>query len=289
MGQNPYHKRSVPLGEVVERIHFPGEGPKPKTLLSISPCRSGTTVLLRVFGAVGVQAHYQELKNIFRWRMQAEEFCWEFPDSSKTLYLKETLGPYTLAEARFNPLEVLLEAGMSSDDLKVFIVGRSPLETWASWAAWWREVTNVDIFLQAYQTTEAIRQQALNQGLLAATFVYDAIRDMGPNTAIQRLFSRLSVPFDSIAIQGWKTLPPFGTSGSNVILPDEPPVFDVPDLHAKVEEANSLSHFTRNLYHCEIFPEECKIICQSDVFDIYERWRLACERDLGISIQPVVI
>jgi hypothetical protein len=287
MGHNPYQKRSASLGEVVERIHFPESDLRPKTLLSVSPCRSGTTVLLRVFGAAGIQSHYQELKNIFRWRMQAQEFSWQYPHNSDMIYLKETLGPYTLAEARFNPLEVLLKAGFSPDDLKVFIVGRSPMETWASWVSWWRSVTSVDIFIQAYQMTEAIREQARKEGLLAATFVYDAIRDIGADTAIRGLFSRLDVPFNPFSIRGWKDLPAFGVPGSNVILPQEPAVYDVPDLHAKVEQADNLSHFSRDLDHCDVFPEECDMISQSNVLAIYDDWRAACETDLGVAIRPV--
>jgi hypothetical protein len=286
MGQNPYQKRSVSLAEVVERIHFSDGSNNPKILLSISPCRSGTTVLLRVFGATGIQAHYQELKNIFRWLMQGQEFHWEFPTGKDTIYLKETLGPYTMAEARFNPLEVLLKAGVPPEDLKVFIVGRAPMETWASWAAWWRPVTDIMIFIQAYQTTEAIRLQAQKVNILAGTFVYDAIRDNGADVTIQRLFARLGIPYNSMAIQGWKNLPPFGFAGSNIILPGEPPVFEVPDLHAKVERADSLSYFSRDLDHCEVFPEECDMIYRSGLFEIYEHWRIACESDLGIVIQP---
>ena len=80
-------------------------------------------MLLRVFGAAGIQAHYQELKNIFRWRMQAEEFSWDFPNRNGIVYLKETLGPYTLAEARFNPLDVLLQAGVSNVSQSNFFNG----------------------------------------------------------------------------------------------------------------------------------------------------------------------
>jgi hypothetical protein len=287
MGQTPYQKRSASLQEVVERIRFSEFGTSPQILLSVSPCRSGTTVLLRVFGAAGIEAHYQELKNIFRWRMQGDEFGWEFPNGRESVYLKETLGPYTLAEARFNPLDVLLGAGISPERLKVFVVGRSPLETWMSWTAWWRSITNIDIFIQAYRTTEAIRLQADEAGVLAATFVYDSIRDAGAEVAIRRLFDRLGIHYYSIAIEGWQSLPPFGSAGSNVILPEEPPAFDVPNLHASVERADSLSYFHRLQNHCEIFPDECQTLRQSGIYDIYEKWRRACEKNLGISIQPV--
>jgi hypothetical protein len=260
MGTNPYQKRTVTLREVADRIVVPDDVPKPRILLSVSPCRSGTTVLLRVFGATGIQSHYQELKNILRWRMQAEEWHWQVPAGQSVIYLKETLGPYTLAEANFNPLQVLLKSGVSPKDITVFIVGRDPLETWASWTAWWREVTSLDIFIQAYRTTEEIRIQAQKEGFLAATFVYDAIRDIGAEKAVRALFSKLGLAFTPIAVRGWQGLPPFGVSGSQVILPKEPPVFNVPGLHAQVEKADRLSYYDRNGELCELHPHECERI-----------------------------
>lgn len=286
MGINPYQKRAVLLQEVADRIVFLDDVPKPRILLSISPCRSGTTVLLRVFASAGVQAHYQELKNILRWRMQDQEWNWQVPTEPAVIYLKETLGPYSLAEAKFNPLQALLDSGVSPQDITVFIVGRDPLKTWASWTAWWRPVTNLEIFTQAYCTTEEIRLQAQKEGLLAATFVYDAIRDLGAEQAIRALFSKLEVAYHPLAIEGWQDQPQFGRPGSQVILPKEPPVFDVPGLHAQVEKADGLNYHDRNGELCELYPQECAQIQASEVIEIYEGWRLACAQTLGVSLQP---
>ena len=284
MGVNAYQKRTVSLQEVTDRLLLPRPDQIPQILLSVSPCRSGTTVLLRVFGAAGVPAYYQELKNIYRWRMQAEERQWQIPIDREMIYLKETLGPYTLAEARFNPLEVLLNAGIPRERLKVFIVGRNPIDTWASWFSWWKSVTNLDILIQAYRTVENIRVQAQAEGLLATTFLYDILQDHNTETAIQILFSKLDIPFTPVAVRGWKDLPAFGQPGSNVFLPEEPPAFDIPDLHKQVEKSNQLAYYNRARELCISHPDACDYLRQSDIFEIYERWHTACENDFGIKI-----
>ena len=127
--------------------------------------------------------------------MQNEETRWDFPQSNQRLYLKETLGPYTKIEALFNPLDVLLRAGYPPKKLRLFIVGREPLQTWASWLSWWQPVTNVDIFINAYLTTEKIRLQAIQDGFEVGSFIYEANRDFGVKTAIQHLLEYLGINF----------------------------------------------------------------------------------------------
>ncbi len=188
-----YQHREVEASEAAERVTFDAQA-IPEIILSISPCRSGTTALLRVFGSAGLESHYQPLKNILRWRMQGEEMRWGLPRAAR-LYLKETLGPYTLQEAQFDPLAALLQAGVPAGRLRVFVAGRVPLNCWASWTGWWGGRTCVEIFIEAYRTTEMIRRRALALGIPATVFAYEAIRDNGGELAISRLFARLGVDF----------------------------------------------------------------------------------------------
>ncbi|MFQ5616530.1 MAG: hypothetical protein ACE5GO_08735 [Anaerolineales bacterium] len=291
MAANSYQKRTVTLQEVIERIEVGDHGGVARVILSVSPCRSGTTVFLRVFGASGIQSHYQELKNVLRWQMQAGEAEWQIPQlptdgahPSETIYLKETLGPYTETEACFNPLDVLLKAGVPPEKLHIVVIGRAPFDTWASWDAWWRGVTSVDWFILAYQTTEQIRRQAYQYQIPVTVFIYEAIRDNGPGKAIGTLFNHLGIPYSSIAVGGWQALPAFGMPGSNIILPEEPPAFIVPDLHLLVEQADGLTYYARNQSFQRVDPNDWKKIKHSDVSSIYEIWREMCERDLNVQV-----
>ncbi len=286
MSINAYQKRDVLLTEVVRRINLGDVNQVPRIILSVSPCRSGTTIFLRVFGSMGIQAHYQEIKNVLRWQMQNDNFGWKIPQApGETVYLKETLGPYTEIEAKFNPLDILLKLGFPPEKLQLVIIGRAPLDTWASWDSWWREVTAVEHFISAYETTEQIRLQAQEHGLPVTTFVYEVLRDCGSEKAVQTLFKRLGIPYTSLAVAGWRGLPAFGASDSNVILPEEPPAFFVPDLHTLVEQANELSYYSRGGDFSSLEPHKLEKIQRSTVPAIYKKWRAACEQDLGLKIK----
>jgi hypothetical protein len=279
---NSYQLQDVSLGEVAAQVGVPVDAAR-EVILSVSPCRNGTTVLLRVFGAAGVPAYYQPLKNVLRWQMQGEVRPWSLPAGGR-VYLKETLGPYTLLEAGFNPLAALLEAGLPRERLRVFVAGRAPLNAWASWFGWWGQVTTTGIFQQAYETVEAIRRQALALGIPTAVFLYEAIRDNGCELAVERLFNWAGIPYAVNAVRGWLALPPFGSEGSNIFLPDEPPVFDVPGLHDKVETANALGYFARSRDRLALREADVAQLRAGGVARIYEAWRQECQRGLGLYV-----
>ncbi len=275
-----YQKREVSLDEVVRRVHVGDPAYLPRLILCVSPCRSGSTILLRVFGAVGVESHYQELKNILRWRMQGGEMAWHIPQRpGATLFLKETLGPYTETEARFDPLDVLLRAGFPAEKLHLLVLGRAVSDTWASWLAWWRGRTNFHILTLAYRTTDGIRRRAIEMGLPVTTFVYEALRDHPAKRVIAQLFARLHVPFAPVAVEGWHALPRFGSPASHVVFPQEPPAFQVPGLHSRPENADALTYYAH--------PEEVRLGEEAAIpTAIYEGWRRACIADLELPIGP---
>jgi len=89
-----YQKCDVSLQQLINSIQIDPDKVSP-IILSVSPCRSGSTVLLRVFGSSGIQAHYQPIKNTLRWLVQAQEFQWTLPYiPNQKIFIKETLGPF---------------------------------------------------------------------------------------------------------------------------------------------------------------------------------------------------
>nr|VFK23584.1 MAG: hypothetical protein BECKLPF1236B_GA0070989_13652 [Candidatus Kentron sp. LPFa] len=281
-----YQKRYVPLQEVIDRIDIGDPDEVSRLILSVSPCRSGTTVMLRVFGASGIESHYQELKNVLRWREQSDSTRCRLPQGrDRIVYFKETIGPYTELEALFNPLEVLLRAGFPPEKLQVLITGRAPLTTWASWVHHWYGKTDVDRFILAYRTTEQVRLQAHRQNLPVTVLVYESIRDNKTETVIGNLFARLGVSFTPMAVKGWRELPLFGSPGSNVVLPDEPPVFFVPYLHTSVEQADRLKFFSKIRSVSYLNRTEVDKIVDAGVPEIYETWRMSCEENLGVGVK----
>ncbi len=285
MQTNPDQKRDVSLSEVINNIDIGAVQDVPRVILSVSPCRSATTAFLRVFGAVGIESHYQELKNVLRWLVQNKDFRWQLPRRPNgIIYLKETVGPFTIAEVSFNPLEVLLGAGFPPDKLQIIISGRAPLSTWDSWDQWDGRWTTVDRFIQAYRTVERIRQQVMRLELPMTTFVYEAIRDNDAEMVVEKLFERLAIPYSPRAVRGWSELPPLGTSASNAVFPDEPPTFVVPGVHDRIKSSDGFTYFSRANRIANLAPEEVKQIAAAGLPGIYDLWRRACEDDFGVNI-----
>lgn len=281
-----YQKRLVPFSEIVERIDVGDPGAVSPIVLGVSPCRSGTTILLRVFGAAGVPAYFQPFKNILRWQLQdLDSPAWVAPQApERAVFIKETLGPYTAAESGFDPLAPLLAAGYPPHRLHVMIVGRSPLTTWTSWAAWWQGRTSVELLALAYETTERVRLQALAMGIPVTTFVYEVLRDNTPPEVIRPLFARLGLAYTPLAVGGWEGLPALGAPGSNVILPEEPPVFVTPHIHTQVERSVRLAYSWRVENLARLHAEDVDRINQAGLAEIYTRWRMACAADLELEI-----
>lgn len=288
-GMNMIRKhRDVSIEEVASNIHLSEKDALPHTLLSVSPCRSGTTVMLRVFGASGVPSHFQELKNVLRWRLLGEEKSWQIPKKANRenrpgLYLKETLGPFLKDEAEFNPLEVLLQAGFPKEKLHLLIIGREVQDTWASWKRWWPDSTDIEIFVSAYQKTEFIRKSALEKKIPVTTWVYESLRDFPEEKVIKNLFQHLDIPFNPYAMGMWDSLAGFGEPGSNIVVPNEPGPFITPNIHAGPMGSPCLMFFSRKDRLRLISQKETDFLLENAVHSIYENWKNTCYANILTS------
>lgn len=275
-----YQKSAVSIHQVAQHVHCDPQA-SASIILSISPCRSGTTILLRVFAASGVQAHFQQLKNVLRWLLQEESFTWQIPQQpTERIFLKETLGPFTLTESQFNPLQVLLEAGLPQEKLHVLIIGREPIITWDSWYQFWRGKTQVEYFIEAYKSTEKIRQQVEALGIAHNYLIYECFQSLPTPEVFKALFAQLKIPFTKLAINGWENLPAFGAVGSNIVLPEEPEAFITPNIHAPVESASAFVFRNRQVNLDKLNPNDVASIKASGILELYQHWIAQCEMAL---------
>lgn len=283
---NPHQKHAVSLSELLPTLIIPPPHDIPRIILSVSPCRSGTTVMLRVMGAMGAAAYFQPLKNLLRWQMQNKPFTWGLPTgASQTVYLKETLGPYTLAESIFNPLSLLLEAGVPPHKLHVWLYGRYPLNSYASWLKWWRGKTDITYFIASYHTLAAIYEQATQANIPTTTLTYEIFDNYLPSVIIQRLSRRFGLPYTEQAVEGWEQLPAFGSPGSNIFLPQEPPIFITPGIHDAVHQATQFLYQSMPPQALEVISQdEQQQMEQAGLFALYASWQTACEKDLEIQL-----
>jgi hypothetical protein len=283
---NLYQKQPVTLDDILPTLQLPPADQMPHLILSVSPCRSGTTVMLRVLGAMGAQAHFQPLKNLLRWQMQAQPFRWALPatNNGQPVYLKETLGPYTMAEATFNPLELLLRAGVPASHIHLWLYTRAPLDSFASWSRWWGSKTDVAYFIASYQTLVQIEAQAAQLAIPTTTLTYEIFATQPIPLVISRLAEQLGLPFSPSAVAGWEALPPFGMPASNIYLPEEPTLFKTPGIHDAIHGADAFAYFpTTPAMSSALTAEAREAIIAAELLPLYARWEAACLRDLGLG------
>lgn len=283
-GNSRYQTRDVSWSEVVERLKLDNIDKVAPLIVAVSPCRSGSTALVRVFAASGVCSHYQEIKNILRWRMLNREMMWQIPEDQEVHFLKETLGPYRMPEAALNPIEILLEAGYPKEKLSLLVFGRTPLATWHSWLQYWSENTSLNNYIETYLTTERTRQYAISNGVHTVTMVYEAYRDNLPAVVIKKLLAKFNIGFTKHSSENWHELPRFGEPGSNIHIPDEPKEYFAVGTRDRVKQANEISYFSRKEKIHELSQQDIEKIWTAGLPDYYAKWRIACMQDLSVDV-----
>jgi len=253
--------------------------PETKIIISISPCRSGSTAILRVFGAAGIKAHYQQIKTLMRWETVGTILNWEFPHTDDIVFLKETLGPYNTKDATLNPINVLIDSGIRLNQITILILGRKPVDTWRSWKRIWGNKTNKEIFNLAYETTELIRLQAIELKIETITVVYEAFK-YDRDRVIMQIFDKLGILFCDKFIDDWIKLPPLGSHESNVIFPKQPIIYRVDDLHSALKQSRCFEYLASNC----LTAESNHLEISNKTNDLYGRWKLACNKEFGINI-----
>ena len=101
---------------------------------------------------------------------------------------------------------------------------------------------------------------------------------------IQRLCHRLSINYDSKAVEGWQQLPRFGEKQSNIFIPQMPEVFATQNIRHRAEEATGLSYYSRANEVGQLNKKDVIRIEQAGVPEIYNHWRLLCETELELTI-----
>lgn len=291
MDNDPYQKvECVSLEDIVHRVFVPHI--VPDIFLLVGPCRSGTTAQAKVFRASGILAHHQPLKSVLRCLLQDQEETYTLPEVPQLL-LRETLGPYTLAEASLDPVTILLKAGVPREKLHVILMVREPLSTLTSWKEFFSfnrdSETLVKNFIEAYRTVQRIRQEALSHKLFMLHYVYEALRDNDPALVNEKLFSQLGMEIVYRDID-WKMLAPFASTDEHDSIPTEPAVYASPrlqTLRAREAEASGLVYAAKSIAAIDQTNalQDVARIREAKISDIYENFRKNTENDLHVTIE----
>lgn len=239
----------------------------PPVTLAVSPCRSGSTVLLRLMGYAGIQSFFQPIKNALRWRLQGMERPWVVPHDVGPIFLKETFGPFLNEEVSFDPVADLLAAGLPADRLQVLIIRRNPCDVWSSWCTYWRDRTTIDLLAASYRACERTFETAQGVGIRVFGCEYDALMANG-RTQFQRLFDRLGYAFSPDLLSGWDRHPAYGAPGSCIVHPEEPDAFVTPGVH---DQALASSGVSGRKPPYQVGEPEVEQLHRSGVFETYRR------------------
>ncbi|MGI9438008.1 MAG: DMT family transporter [Geminicoccaceae bacterium] len=231
------HLHKILVDEIRERLG----ASRPRVILCCGKCRVGSTALANVFGHAGLCAYYQPIKTLLRHLLVDDPFpSWSLATDRPVIFMKETLGPYVTAECVFNPLEVLLDAGVPKDDIVFLLMEREPTATFSSWRRCWRDRLSdeelLNNFLLASAHSHRLREQAVSHGIAVHDYIHEESRQ--PEIAIPRLFKSLSLQhqFDPSALRGWMV----GNSlqGANLAVQffRQPGDYRIDDIHSELTE-----------------------------------------------------
>lgn len=131
----------------------------------------------------------------------------KIPSNEKTIFIKESIGAITQKESSYNPVELLLEAGVPQSGIKVIINIRDPLPTYISWGKkYGSKCSSTELlnnFISAYNTTFNIYTYAKKSGVNTTVFNYELFKDTNPEVAIEKLLSDVNVNVQKNTTKNW--------------------------------------------------------------------------------------
>ena len=218
---------------------------KPRVILVVAPCRSGTTALSRAIAYANVPVLYQKVKEALRLSLrdrlgnqlsQKERDYFHvnstipqslsIPDHP-VLFMKETFGGAHPLESYFDPLSVLLKAGWHGEDITLVTMLREPLATFASWVKNWGHIASRKQLLQNYHyAMEAIKHAevlAEKHNIKVVPLDFELLGRACPSEFLHYLFRecnvRRSAQTIEKAVHGWSSLPNFLESDIGMLMP----------------------------------------------------------------------
>lgn len=280
-------KPKITSEELARDILFSDE--VPEIYLGMAPCRSATTAQLRVFSGACVESWYQPIKTLLRYRISEVRSYFMIPNIER-IFLKETVGPYTEEESTINPLEILLEAGVPTDRLKLVISIREALATACSWVEQFSFNTDSDKLMGnlvlAYNTVNQVVEQAEALGVNNVVFDNRVLEQNTDREVLDSFFDSLDLSPHSKVFSDWTESPKMGTPESGIYFADEPELYMSRDFHRKIAQSSGLSYFPKKMRQIAgtLSEDQVQQLIDGGVFDVYARLRLKSIEDLSLNI-----
>lgn len=179
---------------------------------------------------------------------------------------------------------MLISAGIPSTQLTLLLLGRTPLETWASWRHWWRGRTRIERFIDSYLQADRLLHRAQALGIETHSLVYELFRDHPPERVMRRVCDRLAIPYTDYAVKDWQQLPRFSERTSGIVIPHMPDTFTTENIRQRVEEASGFHYFSRASEAAGLAVGEVRKVEAAGLPAIYSRWCCSCADELGLEL-----
>jgi hypothetical protein len=257
----------------------------PMLYFACGKARVGSTALSNLFGMTGMPSYYQPLKAILRDALVGQPLTpWAVPSASEepSIFSKETIGPYVLAESLFNPLQLLIEAGYPRHRLHLIALDREPASALASWLdkliSRAPENTLLQHYVIAALSAARITSYARREGVAVTHYVYEVSKEA--ISSVRVLFDRLglSSSFTENVVTSWREPGQVQANNTRVIFPSEATIYKVPNLHTSDSAYRYQRRATASLSEAQL-----DILERCGVYDAYRASVVACIRDLGLS------
>lgn len=239
--------------------------------LCISPCRSSSTAMLRVFSNAGCLSIFQPIKNIIRWNMFDINFPFEIPSTYlgknfNNIFIKETLGPYADKEIYYKPEEILLSKLYNEKILRVLVLIRDPFSTWWSWKTKLEGKTNIELFINSYKHTynSYIFNKKLNK-FPVIPFSYNLLKVYEPKKLMNLLLNS-SFLYKKAIKEDYSY---FDNDSNNLFWPKEPLLFKATELHKSVLEAKNYKYQETTF---KLPDDEKKFLIKEGLTEMFEEF-----------------
>ncbi|MEZ4609347.1 MAG: hypothetical protein R2838_03660 [Caldilineaceae bacterium] len=266
-----------------------------KVYVVVGPCRSGTTAFLRVFSEVGIQSWYQPIKAVIRGQMRNESFAFQIP-ALPSVMLKDTFGPFSVEESCFNPIEILLEAGATADNLHLLTVSRDPVATACSWIRINKQVgadasaAALAYLAMGYRNLLRLAAYATDHHVAHTPFAYELLRDHDPALIRTLLASRLGIS-QPVKGMNWRDLPPVESANHLIKYVEQGRRYNVPDLHSKLNRSAGLVYYSKSTDELAQYLDASHISALTDegVFECHRAHQSMSSAAFGLSIRHTAI
>lgn len=279
------------------------QGQNTKIVLLVGTARSGTTAFLRVFSEEGIESWFQPIKHIIRGKdHNNKDYALQISDVPYIM-IKETLGGMTEEEIWYNPIEILLEAGVAKTNIHLITVMREPIPVAcslirnrtidlirsrtidrSSFDAKAHLISFVEQYARGYEGITRLIAYANEYEIEHTPFVYELLRDQDPEVIRKRLLDRVGVTHTK-AKMNWSNLPPIETSTKLSKFTSQWGTNDGSNLFITLNRSNGLTYFDEPADELTkyVTDSELSALRRSGAFDIHHTYREMCYAFWGLS------